>query len=275
MSAPASRPTPKSWERYVAIGDSFTEGMVDENPEQPDTFIGWADRMASHFAAENAAAGLPFGYANLAIRGRLLADVVGPQLQNALELQPDLVSLIGGGNDILRPKADLDRIADDLEAAVAAVRESGADVLMCTMADPVGAPVLRRLRGRIAAHNANVWGIAQRQRAFVLDIWSLRSLRDARMWGTDRIHLSTEGHQRVAAQAIWTLGSRVGEREWAVPLPPAAALKRREAIAGHASWAKEYAGPWVQRRLQGRSSGDTLEPKRPDVAPVQPADQED
>ncbi|MBD2757997.1 SGNH/GDSL hydrolase family protein [Yimella sp. cx-573] len=259
----------KTWERYVAIGDSYTEGMVDEHPEQPDVFVGWADRLAAQLAATNAADNKPFGYANLAVRGRLLADVAGPQLQQALELQPDLVSLVGGGNDILRPKADLDAIADSLEEAVATVRATGADVLLSTFADPVGAAVLRRLRGRVAAHNANVWGIAQRQGAMVLDIWSLRSLRDARMWGTDRIHLSTQGHQRVAAQAYWTLGDReTTEREWAQPLPPAPALRRREAIAGHASWAKEYAGPWVQRRLKGRSSGDEISPKRPAVAPV-------
>lgn len=257
-----------AWERYVAIGDSFTEGMVDEHPDDPAAYVGWADRLAARLASDNKDAGRSFGYANLAVRGRLLADVTGPQLDAALELQPDLVSIVGGGNDILRPKVDLDRIADELEAAVVTLRGQGADVLMSTMANPTGTPVLRRLGGRIGSHNANIWGIAQRQGAYVVDLWSLRSLRDARMWGVDRIHLSSQGHERVAAQAYWALGRHDGERDWTVPLPPAAPLRRREAVAGHAAWARQYAAPWVQRRLQGRSSGDEVEPKRPTVAPL-------
>lgn len=253
-----------TFHRYVAIGDSFTEGMVDEHPDDPGAYVGWADRLAAQLASDTT----DFGYANLAIRGRLVADVVGPQLDAALELGPDLVSIVGGGNDIMRPKADLDLIADSLEDAVARLRATGAEVLMATMADPAGAPVLRRMRGRIAAHNANIWGVAQRQGAHVLDLWGLRPLRDARMWGTDRIHLSTAGHERVAAQAYWTLGHRDEEREWATPLPPAPPLGRREALAGHAAWAREYAAPWVQRRIQGRSSGDTVTPKRPRIEPL-------
>ena len=255
---------PTDLRRYVAIGDSFTEGMVDENPSDPGSYIGWADRLAARLAVDTPG----FGYANLAIRGRLLADVVGPQLDAALALEPDLVSIVGGGNDILRPKADLDAIADSLEDAVARLRAAGVTVLMATMGDPVGAPVLRRLRGRIAVHNANVFGIAQRQAALVVDLWGLRVLRDARMWGTDRIHLSTEGHERVAAQASWALGNRDTERDWAEELPPAPPLGRREAIAGHAAWAKEYAAPWVRRRIQGTSSGDSISAKRPEVEPL-------
>lgn len=257
-----------SWQRYVAIGDSFTEGMVDEHPDDPGAYVGWADRLAAQLASDARAEGRPFGYANLAVRGRLLADVAGPQLEAALALEPDLVSIVGGGNDILRPKADLDRMADELEAAVERIRSTGADVLMCTMANPKGAAVLRRLAGRMGSHNANIWGIAQRQGAYVIDQWGLRSLRDARMWGIDRIHLSSLGHERIAAQAYWALGQHTGERDWAVPLDPAPPLGRRESIAGHAAWAKEYAAPWVQRRLQGRSSGDEVQPKRPTITPL-------
>ena len=94
-----------------------------------------------------APAGVDFGYANLAVRGRKLADVVGPQLEDALSLQPDLVSIVGGGNDILRPKADLDGLAARLEAAVARIRATGADVLMATPVDPADAPAASRRRG--------------------------------------------------------------------------------------------------------------------------------
>ncbi|TWP35473.1 SGNH/GDSL hydrolase family protein [Leekyejoonella antrihumi] len=258
-----------TWERYVAIGDSFTEGMSDPDPTRADAYLGWADRLAAHLAAENATQGRPFGYANLAVRGRLIADVVGPQLDAALELAPDLVSMVGGGNDSLRPKADLDAIADQLEAAVVTLRAARIDVLLATSADPGFAPVMKAVRPRAAVYAANVFGIAQRHGCYVLDQWSLRSLRDARMWAPDRLHLTTEGHQRVAAQAAWALGERDGERDWAIPLPPALPLRRREALAGHAVWAKEYLAPWVQRRMQHRSSGDDHFAKRPHLDQVE------
>ena len=184
----------KVWHRYVAIGDSFTEGMSDADPDHPDRYVGWADRLARHLS-ELADGDLT--YANLAVRGRLLADVVGPQLDAALSLGPDLVSMVGGGNDILRPRADLDAIAGQLEAAVVRIRATGADVLLATPTDPVGAPVLKHLRGRHAIHSANVFSIAQQHGCYVINQWGMRALRDWRLWADDRIHMTTEGHRRV------------------------------------------------------------------------------
>ncbi|KNX38163.1 SGNH/GDSL hydrolase family protein [Luteipulveratus halotolerans] len=256
------------WERYVAIGDSFTEGMSDPSPTTPDVYVGWADRLAAQLGARNALQDKPFGYANLAIRGRLVADVVGPQTDAALDLQPDLVSIVGGANDCLRPKVDLDDVAAQLEAAVVRLRAAGADVLLSTTADPGWAPVLKHVRPRLSVHTNNLWAIAQRHGCYVIDMWTLRSLRDTRMWAQDRIHLSTLGHERVAAQAAWTLGLPAGDLDWKTPLPAAAPLSRREAAGSHAAWVRTHLSPWVQRRLQGRSSGDGRAPKRPTVSPV-------
>lgn len=261
-------PQPRRWQRYVAIGDSFTEGMVDPSPTMDDEYVGWADRLAAVLAAENTSAATPFGYANLAVRGKLLADVTGTQTDAALELQPDLVSIVAGGNDCLRPHADLDALADQLESAVARIRATGADVLMATSCDPTWAPFLKVVGRRVAIHSLNVWGIAQRHGAFVVDTWTLRSLRDVRMWGPDRLHLSTLGHQRVAEQAAWTLGLREGDRDWAVPLPPAPALSRMESAQAHAAWARTHLAPWIERRLKHESSGDNRAAKRPELQAI-------
>ena len=263
-------PPPRTWTRYVAIGDSFTEGMSDEDPQRPGEYIGWADRLAVHLGEYASAQGTQLGYANLAVRGRLLADVVGAQLDSALTMEPDLVSMVGGGNDILRPSADIDGLARRLEEAVVRIRATGADVLLATPVDPADAPLVKATRGRVGAYSSFIWGIAQRHGAYVLDQWSLTALRDGRLWSDDRIHMTAEGHRRVALAALWTLGHETDESDWRTPLPAAAAVPRREAAAANARWAKQHLAPWVQRRLRGESSGDARQAKRPLVQPLVP-----
>jgi len=258
------------WRRYVAIGDSFSEGMSDPDPRDDGRYVGWADRLAAELSARRAGGGLH--YANLAIRGRKLDDVIGPQLDAALAMEPDLVSMVGGGNDILRPKVDLDEIADRLERAVARIRATGADVLMATPADPAHAGLLSSLRSRHGVHTANVFTIAQRQGAHVLNLWGIRALRDWRMWANDRIHLSTEGHRRVAQAALTALDQPVSDTRWQEPLAPAPTVPRREQVAGTAAWARTHAAPWVRRRLTGRSSGDAVTAKIAEPAPFGPQD---
>ena len=84
--------------RFVALGDSFTEGVGDPDPARPNGLRGWADRVAEVLASRTD----DFGYANLAIRGRKMAGVLGEQVDPALALDPDLVTVYAGANDILR-----------------------------------------------------------------------------------------------------------------------------------------------------------------------------
>lgn len=266
-------PAPRVWTRFVAVGDSFTEGMCDDERALAvdGQYAGWADRLAAHLADVARQAEAEFGYANLAVRGRKLADVVGRQLEVALGLEPDLVSIVGGGNDILRPKADLDALAAALEEAVRRTRATGADVLLATPVDPADAPLVRATRGRAAIHTANIWSIARRHGCHVVDQWGLHALRDWRMWADDRIHMTSEGHRRVAAAAAEALGIPLEQGGWAIPLEPAPAISRREALQANARWARQHVGPWLHRRLTGRSSGDARGPKRPEVLPLLPA----
>ena len=258
----------KTWRRYVAIGDSFTEGMSDVDPHREGRYIGWADRLAAHLATLAGEAGHDFAYANLAVRGRLLADVIGPQLDAAIALGPDLVSMVGGGNDILRARADLDSIAARLEAAVVRIRAAGADVLLATPVDPADAPLIRHLRGRHAIHTANLFSIAQQHGCYVINQWGMHALRDWRMWAEDRIHMTSEGHRRVALSALSALGHSTDRADWSTPLPAGPVVSRREWAAANAAWAREHLAPWVQRRLRGASSGDQVTAKRPTLLPV-------
>ena len=247
-----------SWQRYVAVGDSFTEGVGDPGAG-PGELVGWADRLAGHLAAVT-----PGGleYANLAVRGRLLQQVLDEQLPAALALGPDLVSLVAGGNDLLRPGADPDTLATGMDTAVARLRAAGADVLLATGVDPRQTPLIGRTRGRSATYNAHLWSIAARHGASVLDQWGAAWVQDARMWDADRLHLNTEGHRRTALAAAAVLGVDV-DPGWAVPLDPAPALPRRDRVAAEAAWVRSFVVPWVGRRVRGRSSGDGRTAKRP------------
>ena len=267
--APSRERAPRAFTRYVALGDSFTEGLNDADPERTDTYVGWADRLAAHLARMASEDNRTFGYANLAVRGRLLDDIVGSQVDDAMALEPDLVSIVGGGNDILRPKADIDALAARLEKAVARLRAGGADVLLATPVDPRDAPLVKATRGRAATYTAHIWSIARRHDACVIDLWGMAALRDWRLWAPDRIHLAPEGHRRVALNAFTTLGFAAQDGGWADPLPAAPPISRADAARANAQWAREYVGPWVQRRLRGQSSGDTISAKRPTLTPFE------
>jgi len=263
---------PPAIDTFVAIGDSFTEGLND--PAPGGGFRGWADLVAGALAARRPG----FRYANLAIRGKLVGQVVAEQLPRAVELAPDLVSLAAGGNDILRG-TDVDELAASFELAVAKLQAAGSRVLIFTGFDPRMFPVIRLLRGRIAAYDMHLRGIADEHGCDLVDLWSMRALKDTRAWSPDRLHLTTEGHRQVARRACEVLGIPVGgDSEGPPPTAPLPAARHSAAWQGRspwlaarrqdARWAREYAGPWLRRRVGGTSSGDRVLPKRPDLFPV-------
>jgi len=252
---------------FVAIGDSFTEGLND--PAPGGGFRGWADRLAALLAARYPG----LRYANLAVRGKLLRQIVAEQVPAAAAMAPGLVSLAGGGNDILRPGADPDTLAELFDVAVARLRQSGSEVLIFTGSDPVGIPVLRLLRGKIAAYNMHLRAIADARDCYLVDLWSMRFLRDMSAWSTDRLHLSPQSHQRVALRAAEVLGIPAvgtGTETGVLAHPGVARAAWVAARREDARWAREYLLPWVNRRLHGTSSGDDLPAKRPSLQPVTP-----
>lgn len=261
-----------TWTSYIAIGDSFSEGLSDPDPRRDNAFHGWTDRLAHILAVEASARGAEFRYANLAIRGRLLDRILTEQLPAALEQQPDLISIGGGGNDLLRPNGDPDRLAGLLEDAVVRARVQGSDVLLYTTTDTRDAPVFSLMRDKNAVFTANIWSIARRHGATVVDMWGLRSIQDWRMWGEDRLHLTAEGHHRVAVAAAQALGVPV-DVEGTHPLEPADKLPWRESLRANGEWARAHLAPWVQRRIRGVSSGDGIAAKRPVLTVLDPAEQ--
>ncbi|MDP3208809.1 MAG: SGNH/GDSL hydrolase family protein [Rhodoglobus sp.] len=246
------------WTRFVAIGDSFTEGIGDPETSSPGGHRGWADRVAEVLGVQTD----DFAYANLAIRGRLLQQISDEQVDAALALSPDLISISAGGNDLIRPGTDPDDVAARFENMIVRLRRDDATVIMFNGPDIGMTPVLRRVRGKVAIYNENLRAIAHRHDTIVADMWSLTDLTDARMWAPDRLHFSPVGHHTIARMVLEALN--VDNDLEPLRPEPIAASSWRHARAEDAVWAREHLVPWVLRRVRRRSSGDDVVAKRPE-----------
>lgn len=246
--------------RYVAIGDSFTEGLGDELPD--GSARGWADRVAAGLAA---ARGDALRYANLAIRGRLLEPIVTDQLEAALSLSPEptMLTLNGGGNDMLRPRTDVARLVELTAEAIRRCASAGVRLVLLSGPDPSDRlPFGGALRRRAEALTAGVAELAAASGVAFVDIFHDTEIRRPAYWSADRLHLNEAGHQRVAGLVLRALG----ENAAAHAVQSGSAEARRLLIELH--YYRQHVLPWVGRRLRGRSSGDDRTGKHIDWAPV-------
>jgi lysophospholipase L1-like esterase len=246
---------------FVAVGDSFTEGLDDLWDDGSPR--GWADRLA-----ERLAAGRPgFTYANLAVRGKLLDQVVADQIPVVERMKPDLVSFCAGGNDIIGFQCDTDDLIARFDAALARIVATGAEVIIFTGFDLRRMHVLlRRLRGRVACFNEDMRASAERHGCKVVDLWGMDVLADPRAWASDRLHLTPEAHERVALRVLETLGEPV-PADWRTPWPAADPAPWRARQQDDLRWVRDHVMPYVRKRLRGANPGDGALPKRPNLAP--------
>ncbi|MFC8227161.1 SGNH/GDSL hydrolase family protein [Streptomyces sp. NPDC057287] len=249
--------------RYVALGDSQTEGVGDGD----DTagLRGWADRLAEHLSAVDPS----LTYANLAVRGRVAHQVRAEQLGPALALRPDLASVVAGVNDLLRPRFDAAEVVGHLEEMFAALTAAGAHVVTLTFPD-IGkiAPIARPVRSRVFELNDHIRAAAARHGVTVTEAAGHAVTTDPRLWSTDRLHSSPLGHERIAAAAAYALRLPGSDDAWSLPLPPLAVPSARQAALAELRWTAAFLGPWLLRRLRGRSSGDGRTAKRPLLLPL-------
>ncbi|MFS0867606.1 SGNH/GDSL hydrolase family protein [Microbacterium sp. 179-B 1A2 NHS] len=258
----AVNPAVHPWRRMVAIGDSFTEGIGDPAPSRPGGHRGWADRVAEVLSSQVD----DFAYANLAVRGKLIRQIVDAQVEPAVALKPDLVTFSAGGNDVIRPGGDPDAVAMLFEDAVARLSSQGATVVVFTGIDTRFTPVFRGIRGRVAIYNENIRGIANRYDCVVADQWALKEVQDMRFFDDDRLHLNPLGHHEVARMVLRALNVPNDLLPLQPdPLPP---VTWRAARANDLVWARAHFVPWVLRRLRHQSSGDAITAKRPDALPL-------
>jgi len=245
--------------RYAAIGDSFTEGLGDEMPD--GSLRGWADLVAAGLAAAQSE---PLAYANLAIRGRLLEPIVTEQLEQALSLSPapTLITLNGGGNDMMRPGTDTARLVALTERAIRRCLEAGVRLVVLSGADPSARlPLGGVVRRRGEALTAATTELTSRYGIEMVDVFRDAEVRRPPYWSPDRLHLNAVGHQRVAGIVLSALGYPAADA-----VDPGPAESRR--VIAEARYYREHVLPWLRRRAGGRSSGDERTGKYIDWVPI-------
>jgi lysophospholipase L1-like esterase len=248
-----------AYRSFVALGDSFTEGMSDLLPD--GGYRGWADLLAARLAALDP----DFRYANLAVRGKLIRQIADDQVETAAAMGADLVTLVGGLNDVIRPRCDVAAVCALLERSVERLAPSCGQLVL--MRSPIRrGPVATRFTPRMEELFDFVDALAARHGAVVVDLYGAQALRDPRMWDVDRLHLTAEGHERVA-EAVWQALGLPAESDWRRVLPPTARPGWSARRAADLSFTRRHLLPWIGRRLTGRSSGDGRPPKRPDLLP--------
>ncbi|NYD65823.1 glycosyltransferase [Agromyces atrinae] len=265
----AHRDARPRWRRVVAVGDSLTEGLSDDSRQAPGQFRGWADRLALLLAHSKRESLL---YANLGVRSRRIADVVGEQLPRALELNADLVAVLVGGNDLVKAGARPERLTDTLAEALLGVRERGVDVLLVTPFVPPR-PFLGTLHERAGRFNRRLQSRLAGSGVMTLDFWHHPEFLDARMWSEDRVHLSPHGHRTLSYRAAILLG--VPHADELANLDLGLHEEEAEAAAptlSTSAWVRIHALPWLGRRMRGRTAGHGRVAKHDSLVPVGPGE---
>jgi lysophospholipase L1-like esterase len=256
--------SPPRYARYVALGDSSTEGIDD--PDEVGGYRGWSSRLAARI---DAAQGGGLRYANLAVRGLTTAQIREGQLAAALALRPDLATVFCGTNDVTAARFDPTRVAADIEHMQRALVEGGATVLSFTLPDLTPLmPLARLIAPRIAALNRALAESSRATGAILVDFAAHSVATDPRLWSEDRIHANSAGHARIAAALAHALRLPESDTTWSEPFPEAFARTRAQWCAAELRWARRHLLPWLWLGLRGRSSSQGRAPKRPDLTPL-------
>lgn len=247
-----------TFHRYVAIGDSSTEGLDD--PDGHGGYRGWANRLADRIAGLQGS----LLYANLGIRGRSTRQILEQQLETALAMRPDLATLFSGTNDVLAWQFDAPRVAADMEYMQRALIAGGATVVTFTLPDLTPLmPVARLIAPRIRAMNDALRAAAARTGAILVDFAAYPVATDERLWSGDRIHANADGHARIAAALAHALGLPGTDEAWKEPLAPPPARSTAESIAHEFTWVRQHLCPWIVQGVSGAARGEVRFPKRP------------
>jgi len=240
--------------RLITCGDSFTEGMTDETVN--GQYRGWGDRVADVMAQQ-----VPdFTYANLAVRGKLVHQVVADQVPIALSFvtgPETLVSFHAGVNDVMRPRYKPELVLPLYADTVRNIAASGATVLLFTVLERTDrkGKTADLWAARFSEYNQSVRAVGQEVGAIITDVNEENFLGDSRFLARDRLHLNPMGHDRIAQGILEKLDLPFSS-SWREPLPAPASKQWWKKLHEDGRWFVTFLVPWAWRRLRGKSSGD-------------------
>ena len=254
---------PFRFARYVALGDSSTEGIDD--PDGNGGYRGWSQRLAERIHATQGG----LHYANLAVRGLTTAQVCERQLAAAVAMRPDLATVFCGTNDVTRVRFDAASVAADIERMQCKLVASGATVLSFTLPNlaPV-MPLARLIAPRIAALNHALAQASRSTGSILVDFAAHSVATDSRLWSEDRIHANSAGHARIAEALAHALQLPGSNAAWQQPFPTVLEPTRGQWWAAELRWMRRHLLPWAWQGLVGRSSAQGRSPKRANLTPL-------
>ena len=232
----------------------MTEGMCDEIID--GNYRGWADRVADTLSKGNP----NFSYANLAIRGKLLHQVIDDQIPEASKFitgPETLVSFHAGANDVLRPNYQAADAFAKYERGISDLAKTNATIIVFTVVDRVegNGKTAQLWHERFSAFNVNVREVAHKFGAVIIESDDAKWLADLRFLAKDRLHLNADGHWRLSQAVLEKLGKDF-DPAWKIPLAPAVEKSKLRKQIENLLWIIAFVIPWIWRRLRGRSSGD-------------------
>jgi len=246
--------------RYVAIGDSSTEGL--EDPDGSGGYRGWANRLAERIASTEGS----LLYANLGVRGKQSGEIRHEQLPAALEMKPDLATVFAGSNDILVHRFDPSDLRDNLEGMMGSLAAQGALVITFTLPDLTGVmPIGRFLAQRVRRMNASIREAAAATGARMVDFEACPVASDLRLWAEDRFHVNAAGHARICAALAQCLGLPDTNDAWKQPLPADTTISHWQRFGRDCRWFGRHLLP---RFRPGSDEGARFRAKRPRLTSV-------
>ncbi len=246
---------------YVAIGDSLSEGLGDFSFLERRIHSGWTDRLATLLAKDAELEGREFKYANLAIRGANIKAIMGSQLDRALILKPDLVTVMAGQNDFFCKAEDLPALERIFREGIQKLLDAGCQVIVSNTINPIHLIVFRRLARLATTITEMIERVAKELEVEILDVHRMDSFSEVRYWAEDMVHFSGPGHIMVANKAAGMLQLKYRLSEFddcEIWIP-------KRGIIGTSRWVIVHVLPFMVRRLRGVTAGDGLEPKLPEL----------
>ncbi len=250
--------------RYVALGDSFTEGVGDAHRYLPNGVRGWADRVAEGLAREEPG----WQYANLAIRSKRLRHIIAEQLEPAIVMKPSLITLYAGGNDVMDFGTRVPNILAHYEYLVQRLTTIGATLVIFTGYDVEVSPLLTPLRRKNHAYNEGVRCIAEKYGAVLVDYAAFAAYDNPQLWSADRLHMSKAGHKYLAARVLDILEVKHQVKVHHSTKRPLPGI--RQWARSHYAWLNDWVVPLAGRKIRGTTLGDGMNPRWPEPVRVPP-----